>query len=104
MTEPRRRSQASSIGSQKEHATARICLRPPVLANAVARVHSALASIHGVSAVMVSLESQEAFVHLDLHQVSLLQFKRALSGVGVTVEEITVSFDQKRAAAVPVGL
>jgi hypothetical protein len=53
---------------------------------------------------MVSLESQEAFVHLDLHQVSLLQFKRALSGVGVTVEEITVSFDQERAAAVPLGV
>jgi len=99
LTEPQARPQASGTSPQKEHATARIRLRGPILATAVGSMHSALSAIHGVSAVMVSLETQEVVVHLDLYQVNLLQFKRALMAIGVGIDTIALNFDEEFSAS-----
>ena len=80
-----------------ELATADIRLRGDPLACTVASVRSALSSIHGVRAVTVSLDTQKAQVHFDLHKVHPLQFKRALFIVGLTIDTITLTFDREPA-------
>lgn len=82
-----------------EFATAHIRIQEALLASAVGSVHSTLACIHGVRSVSVSLDAQEAEVRFDLYEVNPLQFKRALFIIGMTIDTITLTFDQERASA-----
>jgi len=84
-----------SSSPRTELATAEIRLQGQSQVGGVASVRSTLASIHGVRAVTVSLDIQEANVHFDLHKVNPLQFKRALFIIGMTIDTITLTFDQE---------
>lgn len=83
-----------------EFATAHIRMQQPILASAVAGVHTALTAIHGVRSVTVSLDMQEANVRFDLYDVNPLQFKRALFIIGMSIDTIMLTFDHDRGAGV----